>query len=770
MNVRNSLSVALTAILLLLARRADAFCGFYVSGADAKLYADATQVVMMREGTRTVLAMQNDYAGPPQDFAMVVPVPVILQKENVKTLSREIFAKVDALSAPRLVEYWEKDPCDPHVGDLEMGPGGGLAGIGGGAGGYGSGAGRSTVKIEAQFEVGEYEILILSAQDSGGLDGWLRGRGYKIPENAEPALRPYVQAGSKFFVAKVNVAKVKLEGGRAQLSPLRFHYDSDTFTLPVRLGMLNSSGTQDLIVQILAPSGQRFEVANHPSVFIPTNLDVAESARTQFPAFYAALFDQALEKNPGAVVTEYAWTADSCDPCPGQIQGLTRDELATLGADVLPSAKIGPLDDEPRSAAMASQVTVGALVAKGALPPDAARVVAGLRARFRACYRTGLEADPSQSGTMTLAFDADAKGDVTNASVAKNSGLSPAVGACVAGVIKRASFGAGPLHAELPLTFGPATPSSDPAGPKPAARIGVQSIGTGFLLTRLHARYTRGALADDLVFKVADKVSGGREYRGSNKPLATTAMASDRNEFQARYAIRHGWPGALTCKEPVRGYWGGRWPDAGAGTQTPVAATKLAYAPRGGAALASFLPGGVPDLAALGAVAAPITPPTDPPLASAVDAGDAGVEGPKPRASRCGCDVIGGTGSGHALAATGLLVLAFAARRRRQRPPTTAARSGDLRRIDHALPHVRDVDHPEQPDRVLLQAARVPGDERLAVAAQRHAGIRRVAGAREIAEVLDRERTAGEVTGELEEGRALLARTLQVLAGDHEEA
>ena len=42
---------------------------------------------------------------------MVIPVPVVLQQENVKTLSPEIFSRVDKLGAPRLVEYWERDPC-----------------------------------------------------------------------------------------------------------------------------------------------------------------------------------------------------------------------------------------------------------------------------------------------------------------------------------------------------------------------------------------------------------------------------------------------------------------------------------------------------------------------------------------------------------------------------------------------------------------------------------------------------------------------------------
>ena len=34
------------------------------------------------KGTRTVLSMQNSYAGPPENFAMVVPVPVVLKPEK----------------------------------------------------------------------------------------------------------------------------------------------------------------------------------------------------------------------------------------------------------------------------------------------------------------------------------------------------------------------------------------------------------------------------------------------------------------------------------------------------------------------------------------------------------------------------------------------------------------------------------------------------------------------------------------------------------------
>ncbi|HWN83441.1 MAG TPA: DUF2330 domain-containing protein, partial [Candidatus Udaeobacter sp.] len=275
--------------------------------------------------------MQNNYQGPPQDFAMVVPVPVVLEKQNVKTLPREIFHKIDQLAAPRLVEYWEQDPCRPQIAYGAIGKG---AGTGSGYGGRTREAKAKDlgVTIEAKFAVGEYQVVILSAKDSTGLDTWLRQEKYSIPEGAEPYLKPYVEGGSKFFVAKVDIKKVKFENGQAMLSPLRFHYDAESFSLPIRLGMMNSAGTQDLIVHILAPR-QRYEVANYENVTIPTNLDVKEEARERFGEFYAALFDRTLEKNPGAVVTEYAWDAGSCDPCP--TPPLEPGALATLGGDVL---------------------------------------------------------------------------------------------------------------------------------------------------------------------------------------------------------------------------------------------------------------------------------------------------------------------------------------------------------------------------------------------------------------------------------------------------
>jgi hypothetical protein len=461
--------VAVVAVALALsatgvARRAAAFCGFYVSGSNERLFNHATRVALMRAGTRTVLSMSNDYQGPPQDFAMVVPVPVVLQQQNVRTLPMNVFDHVEALTAPRLVEYWEQDPCwnpDTDNEQMERGTGTRHAGPEGKMGHRAVPA----VRIEAQFAVGEYEVVVLSATESDALETWLHDNHYNIPAGASEYLAPYVREQWKFFVARVDITRVaRRPDGSARLSPLRFNYESQDFRLPVRLGLLNAPAQQDLIVYVLNAT-QRFEVANYPNAFIPTNIDVTNATRARFPEFYAALFDATLASAGGrAVVTEYAWATNSCDPCP--TPPLSGSELATLGGDVL-------------------------------------------------------------------------------------------------GMGEQSGWG----RPEM-------------------------------VVTRLHTRYDRATLTEDLVFREAGAVRGGREDEPWDatawRPLDQHAAPASFNNFQARYAIRHPWTGPMNCANPIHGRWGG--PPDGSFPAEPTPARDLASAPRGRIELASFVYEPVPSL------------------------------------------------------------------------------------------------------------------------------------------------------------------------------
>src|SRR5271169_6265424 len=70
---------------------AAAFCGFYVGKADAKLFNEASQVILVRDGNRTVIGMRNDFQGDLSEFALVVPVPVVLHKNQIHVADSKIF-------------------------------------------------------------------------------------------------------------------------------------------------------------------------------------------------------------------------------------------------------------------------------------------------------------------------------------------------------------------------------------------------------------------------------------------------------------------------------------------------------------------------------------------------------------------------------------------------------------------------------------------------------------------------------------------------------
>src|SRR6188474_3436043 len=172
--------------LSLCAGQAQAFCGFFVGKAEADLFNDASKVVMVRDGNRTTINMLNEYRGPLKEFAMVVPVPVVLQKEDVKTPFRALFERIDAYSAPRLAEYYDHDPCVPlpprSMAMPQMmapAPAGKMRK---------DSAAELGVKIEAQYTVGPYDIVILSASQSDGLETWLLQNGYRIPRGAAKVL------------------------------------------------------------------------------------------------------------------------------------------------------------------------------------------------------------------------------------------------------------------------------------------------------------------------------------------------------------------------------------------------------------------------------------------------------------------------------------------------------------------------------------------------------------------------------------------------------
>src|SRR5262249_24951260 len=82
-------ALAVAPISLVSVPQSAAFCGFYVGKADSSLFNEASQVILARDGRRTTLTMMNDYKGELTDFALVVPVPVVLKRNDVKVIEKK---------------------------------------------------------------------------------------------------------------------------------------------------------------------------------------------------------------------------------------------------------------------------------------------------------------------------------------------------------------------------------------------------------------------------------------------------------------------------------------------------------------------------------------------------------------------------------------------------------------------------------------------------------------------------------------------------------
>ena len=366
---RSVLAACVAASALIAPLSADAFCGFYAGKADASLFNEASQVVMVRDGNHTVLSMLNDYSGPLSEFALIVPTPTVLKQGQVRVAEKTTFERLDAYSSPRLAEYHDTDPCvmnfswgQQYFARTMHAPSA--------AGAVRSELAKSKdsalgVTVEAQYTLEEYDIVSLSATQSDGLETWLRENGYTIPRGASAALKPYINMGMKFFVAKVNL-KEQLKLGYSTLRPLQFAFESEKFMLPMRLGMLNAppNKPQDLIIYLLTKNG-RVESSNYRTVKLAANENIPPFMKPKFKEFYKALYDTSTAREDyKAVFTEYFWDMGWCDPCAAN--PLTVTELRKSGVFWVGG-------DEAQNFGM--QIAPGATSAAPKLAPPAARPI-----------------------------------------------------------------------------------------------------------------------------------------------------------------------------------------------------------------------------------------------------------------------------------------------------------------------------------------------------------------------------------------------------------
>src|SRR5262249_17521769 len=153
------------------------------------------KVVLTRDGNETAITMASDYEGDPNEFAVVIPVPTFIERRQIGVVDPRTIDHLDAYTAPRLVEYSDPDPCRPS-------PAYRVSAMLGAAMPARASAVAASVKgvtIEASYDVAEYDVSILSAEESNGLVDWLTENGYRIPDGAAAVLGSYIKQKMRFF-------------------------------------------------------------------------------------------------------------------------------------------------------------------------------------------------------------------------------------------------------------------------------------------------------------------------------------------------------------------------------------------------------------------------------------------------------------------------------------------------------------------------------------------------------------------------------------------
>ncbi|EFH82374.1 DUF2330 domain-containing protein [Ktedonobacter racemifer] len=280
------LSLALCCLLLLPAS-ALACGGLFASTNQARVSQDTERLLITVGAHSTTLYEQIRYQGKAQDFAWVLPVPVV---PSVDQAPQALFTSLEQLTAPRFVVPAART-CDyaditrPHY-----------SGMGAGAPNTTS---SSNVNVYGSGAVGPFAYDVIKSGDAGALTHWLQAHQYAVPASTQQFIQPYV-AKNMYFLAM----RLQAKADTTSIAPVKITFPMvmKQIMIPIRLAATDINTRMNMEVSILA--NERFAPQNYQDIHI----DQDQITSTPNPgANYYQLIDTAIQKAGGyGFVTEYA--------------------------------------------------------------------------------------------------------------------------------------------------------------------------------------------------------------------------------------------------------------------------------------------------------------------------------------------------------------------------------------------------------------------------------------------------------------------------------
>jgi hypothetical protein len=317
-----------------------AFCGTYVGGTGGAPTNQTSHVVMVRQGQRTTLTMAGDARGVSPSFGMMVPVPGEVSKAELLD-DLDLVERVDSYAGPRLVSY----SCEELHGFGASG-GGGQQAVCGMVASMAKDQLRSAILAEANGLLGDlvpgmgsYEVDVLAPSSVADLDDWAGLRGWSMDPEARALMAPHIDRGGGVVTVGVDLDEARFGG--VMLKPLQIAYESDAMVVPVKLGAVGASGTQDLVITVITDMADgAVGIANHDEFAVETECMWRDEGPS-FDAFYEDQITEGYQQGGDGVAwtTEYVWAPAKCDPCTDE-GPLEEEVLRELGYDGNPGEAV----------------------------------------------------------------------------------------------------------------------------------------------------------------------------------------------------------------------------------------------------------------------------------------------------------------------------------------------------------------------------------------------------------------------------------------------
>lgn len=191
------------------------------------------KAIIVYDAGREDLILQVKYGGPVAEFGWLIPVP---NKPTVEKGDMECFYE--------LSKYTQQQFQDAGVGNASSAGPGGMNTLGIGR------AEPNPVKVVDFKTIGAYEIAVLSTEDTGALERWLKANHFEYPQDKSDVLAGYVKQHWYFVAVRINLkgfwaklsAEEKLANG--ELNPLHLTFASDQCIFPLKISSVNGTPSE----------------------------------------------------------------------------------------------------------------------------------------------------------------------------------------------------------------------------------------------------------------------------------------------------------------------------------------------------------------------------------------------------------------------------------------------------------------------------------------------------------------------------------------------